>query len=311
MSRGDQEVVNRFLQEFVQKIIEKFGDDIDFILLFGSAARGEWKRGVSDIDLIIQIRKPELKNEVYSRAEQIFWYLDEKYDTRFKDVCSIKEPEEISLVEAIRFAERQVRLYVPFEVIGPKEIDWEKCEFNNPLYKVGAFLIFPKTMFFLKIKSEGKILFGRDILKELKPSLSFWDVSKILLNPFHLSVLSILIVFFSPNFAIRHAIKAILYEIESILIFLERPIVTNSTKAYKRVKKIIGKNYIDWSVVEQAFDLKYDWEEKIEELSYWDKIVFCWKVWSFIVVIGWLSMFTKTHLFLVKLLSEKKIFEKT
>jgi predicted nucleotidyltransferase len=300
MVKKDQVLVNNFLKEFVQKIVEGFGKYIDFILLFGSAARGEWKRGVSDVDLIIQVKNPKIKNEVYKKAEQIFWELDEKYDTKFKDVCSIKKPEKISLVEAIRFAEKQIRLYVPFEVVEPGEIDWKRCEFNNPLYKVGAFLIFPKSMFFLKIKSEGKVLFGRDILKELKPCLSFWDVSKILLNPYHLSVLSVLTVLFTPNFAIKHAIKAILYEIESVLIFLERPIATSSTKAYERVKRTINNKYLDWDVVEEAFDLKYDWDEKIEELGYWDKITFCWKVLTFVIVLSWLSVFTKIYISTVK-----------
>ena len=300
MKSKDQELVERFLKEFIKKVTSLYGEKIDFILLFGSAARGEWKRGVSDVDLIIQLKAGNLKEDVFKEAEEIFWSLDKKYDTKFKEVCSIKRPEKIDINGAIRFAERQVRLYVPFEVIGPGEIDWNECDFYNPMFRVGAFLVFPKSMFFLKVKAEGKILFGRSILKKMRPSLSWWDVSKILLNPYHLSVLSVLIVLFSPDFAIKHAIKAILYGIESVLIFLERPIVTSSTKAYERVKRIIDNKYIDWSIVEEAFDLKYDWEERVKELSHWDKIVFCWKVLLFVVALGWLSIFTKIYLFIIK-----------
>ncbi|MDI6825914.1 MAG: hypothetical protein QMD36_01820 [Candidatus Aenigmarchaeota archaeon] len=98
---------------------------------------------------------------------------------------------------------------------------------------------------------------------------------------------------------------------ESVLIFLERPIITGSTKAYERVKRVIDNKYLDWSVVEEAFDLKYDWEEKIGELNYWDKIVFCWKALSFVVVLGWLSVFTKIYISLINVLKKysKKRFK--
>jgi predicted nucleotidyltransferase len=301
----DQELVERFLDDFVKRITNLYIERIDFILLFGSAARGEWKKGVSDIDMIIQLKDAIKKDDVYKRTEEIFWELDEKYDTKFKEVCSMKEPKKLNLVEAIRFAEREIRLYVPFEIIGPGEIDWEECEFHNPLYKVGAFLIFPKSMFFLKIKAEGKILFGRDIIKKLKPRLNWRDIPKMLLNPYHLSILSVLTVPFFPNFAVKHAIKAILYEIESVLIFLERPIVTGMRNVYEKVRGIIENKYIDWRVVEEAFDMKYDWEENIHKLSYKDKIVFCWKVLSFVVVLGWMAVFFKIYSTITK---KNKIF---
>ncbi len=294
----DQELVEKFLEDFVKRVTDIYGEKIDFILLFGSAARGEWKKGMSDVDMIIQLKESGLKDEAYKKTEQIFWELDNKYDTRFKEVCSIKESEEINLIDAVRFAEKQVKLYVPFEIVGPDEIDWEKCEFINPLYKVGAFLVFPRSMFFLKIKAEGKILYGRDIIKKLKPSLSCWDIPKMLINPYNLSVLSILTVLFLPDFAVKHAIKAILYQIESILIFLERPVNSGVKKAYLRVKSIIANRYIDWHVIEQAFDLKYNWEEKIRNLKYIDKIVFCWKVSSLIVALGWMAVFLKIYSFL-------------
>lgn len=55
----DQQRVQRFLREFSSRLSKKFSRYLDFILFFGSAARGEWKRGVSDIDIIIQAKKQE------------------------------------------------------------------------------------------------------------------------------------------------------------------------------------------------------------------------------------------------------------
>ena len=68
-----QELVEKFLDDFVEKITGIYGKKIDFILLFGSAARGEWKRGLSDVDMIIQLKDASIKDEFYKKTEEIFW----------------------------------------------------------------------------------------------------------------------------------------------------------------------------------------------------------------------------------------------
>jgi hypothetical protein len=112
-------------------------------------------------------------------------------------------------------------------------------------------------------------------------------------------------VLFAPDFAIKHAIKAILYEIESVLLYLERPITKGTTKAYNRVRKIIKNKYIDLEIVEEAFDLKYDWEERITNMSHREKIIFCLKTVSFVTVLGWLAIFTKIYSSIIKPLVER------
>jgi predicted nucleotidyltransferase len=43
-------------QQKAEAFLEEFADEIDFILLFGSAARGEFVLGKSDVDLVIQVK---------------------------------------------------------------------------------------------------------------------------------------------------------------------------------------------------------------------------------------------------------------
>ena len=50
----DQKSVNNFLKDLVKEITKKYKKDIDFIIIYGSAARGEFIIGVSDVDLVIQ-----------------------------------------------------------------------------------------------------------------------------------------------------------------------------------------------------------------------------------------------------------------
>lgn len=134
-TRSDQRLVIKFLDEFVSRLTEKH--DIDFILLFGSAARGEWRRGVSDVDLIIQVRRQEDKERVRKHAEKLFWSLDEKYGTRFKEVCSASDEAHGLVEELLKKGQRRVRLYAPFEVFAPEDVDWSRGEFSSPFFKIG------------------------------------------------------------------------------------------------------------------------------------------------------------------------------
>jgi predicted nucleotidyltransferase len=47
-----QEKYKRPVEEFVRRALEKYGDKIDKIILFGSVARGE-ARDESDVDILV------------------------------------------------------------------------------------------------------------------------------------------------------------------------------------------------------------------------------------------------------------------
>src|SRR5438046_3982391 len=43
------------LERFLQRLLEERSDDLEFVVLFGSMARGDWSRG-SDYDVIVGLR---------------------------------------------------------------------------------------------------------------------------------------------------------------------------------------------------------------------------------------------------------------
>lgn len=47
-----QDKYRAIAQEFAEKVLEKYGDKVDTIILFGSTARGE-ARDESDIDILV------------------------------------------------------------------------------------------------------------------------------------------------------------------------------------------------------------------------------------------------------------------
>jgi len=48
------------VEEFVRRVLERYKDKIDSIILFGSVARGEAKED-SDIDILIVVKKEDFK----------------------------------------------------------------------------------------------------------------------------------------------------------------------------------------------------------------------------------------------------------
>ncbi len=260
---GDQELVERFISSFAQRLSSKFKEEIDFILLFGSAARGEWKRGVSDIDVIIQTKGR--KKEVKKYAETIFWELDSALATGFSDVCSIARKS--GMEGGIAKLESRAYLYVPFEVIETGEIDWEKASINVPLGIVADFVA-PKSILFLKIKNEGKVVYGRDIRSLIPSTPIFFERLKVLVLPQVISIVSLLLSPFFPNLALRRSIKAVLYSTESSLFFLGRPVggskLVESIEELKKELKGTVPIRLDLGSVKIDKDIIYDAEKRLD-----------------------------------------------
>jgi len=212
-----------FLDEFVQKLAEHYGNEIDFILLFGSAARGEFVLGKSDVDLVIQLKRDSAKKVVEKYAERLFWYLDKKHGMKLRQVCSTGLGKNL-LENALKVLEKQARLYKPFEVFGPKDIDWDKGMIKRLDLMPGAIFVASQLTLLYKMKNEGKILYGRDIRKEINPRFTKWEKLKAIWVPQSIALSSVLIALLLPKKAVQYAAKALFYEVESVNIFLQNKI---------------------------------------------------------------------------------------
>lgn len=229
-SDGGQQRIDSFLREFSSRLSAECGKDIDFILLFGSAARGEFVPGRSDVDLIIQVKGAEAKESVSLFAEKLFWELDEKHKTRLKEVCSIGIGSGL-LENLVKGAEEKARLYKPFEVFAPGDIDWKRGFIRRLDLLPGAILVASQLTLLYKMKNEGKILFGRDIRGEINPYFSLWEKLKGILVPQTLAFISISLSLLLPKKAVGYAFKAVFYEMESALMLLEGKIPSRKEAA--------------------------------------------------------------------------------
>ncbi|GEM_PF-341218 len=228
---ADQEKAELFLEEFVSGLSRSMGEDIDFILLFGSAARGEFILGKSDVDLIIQTKSSAGVRRVERFAESLFWQLDERHGMQFGKVLSTGSSEGI-LEGSIKFLEKQARLYKPFEVFGPDDIDWGKGLIKRPDLLPGAILVASQLTLLYKIKHEGKILFGRDIRPEINPRFTWWEKLKAIMVPQSIAFASIILAVILPQKATGLAVKALFYEVESANIY-QRSMIPSSDEKMK------------------------------------------------------------------------------
>lgn len=286
MGRKDNERINAFLGEFVKALAKKYGGHIDFVLLFGSAARGEFKAGTSDVDLIIQVNNPKYISSVEKYAEDIFWKLDKKHGTMLHEVCSTKGKDFLS------FFEKNVKLYKPFEILGPEDIDWHAGVIRKPEL-VAWSMVAPITQFVRKIKTEGKVLYGRDIINEINAPYSAVDKAKALFIPLVLSLLAILTSFFLPNKSISYASKAILYSIDDQLFFLEQDPKKRKTLSLKLIRSETGSLY-STRLAKEAFEVKGNSEKIKSEWSYADKVSFSFQSLFYIL---WNDICTIIRLF--------------
>ncbi|HUS76927.1 MAG TPA: nucleotidyltransferase domain-containing protein [Methanothrix sp.] len=212
---ADQQKADAFLEEFVGELGKALGSEIDFILLFGSAARGEFILGKSDVDLVIQAKSDAAVRNVEQLAELLFWRLDEKHGTQFKRVVSTGEGGSL-LEDALKFLETQARLYKPFEVFGPDDIDWRSGKIKRLNLLPGATLVASQLTLFYKMKHEGKILFGRDIRPEIKPRFTWWEKLKAIWAAQSIAFASVILALLLPQKAVGYAVKALFYEVDSV-----------------------------------------------------------------------------------------------
>ena len=216
----DQQIIDKFLVELVEEVVTTYGEHIDFIILFGSAARGEFKVGVSDIDLVIQLKDDKKLRQIEDFTTEVFWQLDKKYGTEFEKVLSTAKSKDI--VDGLfKKVEETGHLYVPIFVFPPGWIDWEKGRFTRPLWRSAAILFIHQAFILKRFKEEGKILWGRDIRPYIHPNINFWERWKAIKIPFWISLFSVLILPISRQKSLKYSVKAVLYELDSALDFVD------------------------------------------------------------------------------------------
>ena len=299
-----QELVWQFIYEFRDEVVEELKDKIDFIIIYGSAVRREFVPGKSDVDIIIQIFKEIDRKPVEEKATELFWKIAKKYSQlQFEKSLSVsKAKKRTPLTKFLEKLEQSSFLYVPVFVFVKGEIDWKKGELHsdNPLIKIGQNLLIPQRSVFLRFQQEGEILYGRDVRKEMRINLTLMDRLRLGAAPQLLSFIGFLISPITPKKACGYAVKALLYQIDSLLTALTHYEKMERSEKIAKNQKMLLEDFTellekvirlrldyrkgalrpsDFKLFTEAIQLK--WGEK--RLNYFQTIWFCIKTNWFIV----------------------------
>jgi predicted nucleotidyltransferase len=299
-----QKRVWKFIREFRDKVVPHIKDKLDFIIIYGSAVRGEFVPGKSDVDIVFQVFKQKDKKLVEEKATEIFWETAKKYpELQFEKSLSVSQHKKRNAITKIlEKAERSSFLYVPVFVFVKGEIDWAKGELhsNSPLIKIGQQFLIPQRTVFLRFKQEGEILFGRDVREDIKIRLTIMDKLRLGVAPQLLSFVGFMFASTVPKKARGYAVKALLYQVDALITALGEYEKIERLKKIEKSQKMLLQEYTehfqklvflrldytkgsirpaDFCLFTDAIKIK--WGEK--RLSYFGTIWFCFKAWFFIL----------------------------
>ena len=160
------------LDDLVNDITQKFKNQIISIILFGSATTSEWIKGKSDIDCIVLI-----KDKTYvTKVEQLLYCklleLDKIYGLKLSDTCTPYKRTPNNILNILLRLEKFSMFGRPFYVVSEDQIDIANARITTlddlKIY-VGTHVLTSIHLFFHRINSTGKILYGKDITKDFPP----------------------------------------------------------------------------------------------------------------------------------------------
>lgn len=246
-----------FLEELVSNVTTKFPDQIVSIVLFGSATTGEWVRGKSDIDCIVLIKDKKMREQIECYLHQTLLELDSKYDLKLTETCSIYKKTQNHALNLVLKMESFGMFGRPFYVLSEDQIDLKNARIKDNLKTfVGTHIIASIDLFLHRIKSTGKILYGRNVIKEFPTKIPLIEKIKASLNALVLLIICFLVIPLDSKFAMQHAVKANFWACDNVLFALEQPL-SNTESEIKYLQEILSPSINGNDVAHLNTSLRY------------------------------------------------------
>ena len=238
----DLEKLSKLIEELVEQVTTRYKNQIISIVLFGSATTSEWVRGKSDIDCIILIKNNKFTKEIEQFLYETLLNLDKKYDLMLSDTCTVYKRTQNHLLNAVLKIEEFSMFGKPFYVLSEDQIDIRHARItamDDLKIYVGTHVVASVNLFFHRIQSTGKILYGKDITKEFPSTIPGLEKFKASFNAVLLLMASLVIFPIDPKFAFQHAVKANFWACDNVLFALERPL-SNTESEINEIKEIFS-----------------------------------------------------------------------
>ncbi len=200
-------------------------DNLISMIVFGSYARGDYNKD-SDVDLIVVVKRKTRK--VINQLNKLEYELSIKANN-WVDLQSSK------FLNLIGF-KKNIFLF--------DEKEFNKKSFNFCDSRLLSKLLIPKGLIWTNIKREGKIVFGKNLLKRLKPKITIWDKIKAPLPGVGACVIASLLFLFNKEKAINLAQTGLRWTYMNVQGILYRSEITSIFKNLIEVFKVSFKgNY--------------------------------------------------------------------
>ena len=246
-----------FLKEMVLKVTSKFPNQIISIVLFGSATTGEWVRGKSDIDCIILIKDKKMRKQIEEYLHKTLLELDSKYDLKLSDTCSVYKKTQNHALNFVLKMESFGMFGRPFYVLSEEQVDLKNAKIKDDLKTfVGTHVIASIDLFLHRIKSTGKILYGKNVIEEFPTRIPLIEKVKASLNALILLTISFLVIPLDSRFAMQHAVKANFWACDNVLFALEKPL-SNTESEIKNLQKVFSPSINDNDIAHLYTSLQY------------------------------------------------------
>ncbi|MBI4018127.1 MAG: nucleotidyltransferase domain-containing protein [Candidatus Aenigmarchaeota archaeon] len=232
-----QAVIQHFLFDLKREIVRsKVRKDIVSVVLIGSAARGDWVRGKSDVDFLVVARSGKAKGKVGYFFRKTLQKLNRKHQLRLEESCTDRKKFHNAILNEVLRLESGFLFGVPYYVISQEDFDLAKRKVSDRRVWLMMTFVGSLSSFLRSIKQTGRTVYGEDLVKEIRSArLGFSDRVKIFLVPYYILGLGFLSLHDGKS-AINHAIKACLLECDDDLMLLEKRL-----GSYERDEKLYEK----------------------------------------------------------------------
>lgn len=203
------------LEIIKEKIKEVLGENLISMIVFGSVSRGDYCKK-SDVDLIVVVKEKDEKTiEEINKIEDSISSLSRNFIDNFLRSIGVKK-------NIFLFSEEEFnrKCFYPF------------C--NNRLLSK---LLIPKGSIWKRIKNQGKVLIGKNLL-EFDAKIGFWDKVKAPFPSIAACLLAFFVFFISRERAIELAQEGVKWAYLNMLEVLKRSEFSNILRNFIEVIKV-------------------------------------------------------------------------
>lgn len=209
MPRSDMARAKAFLAEFVDELTARMPSAVHYILIAGSAVRGDFIVGESDLDIIIVVHKDSDVPAVRSAGEQIFRSLDRKHGLRLLQAQQKKIRERLTSLFRKPGADCPLLL-----VLGPPAPPSKKTGLFNLLDPLHGF---SKSLYHSGLRSR-KLIYGIRPPEISKGAGLGFGEPGIITYDLLSSIAAVPLALLMPSRAYRRSLRAVFFSFEEELL---------------------------------------------------------------------------------------------